>query len=301
MARVGSLARTVDPQLMKAARLLPGGYALHRGLTVPRTLMNLAVRAGRLKGVESTAVNAEVAVRVHRPAAAVESGAALLWIHGGGMVMGGAGQEDRFCRRLVNFTDVAVAAVDHRLAPEFPYPTPLEDCYTALRWLVRQPWVDPTRIAIGGASAGGGLTAALALLARDRGEIAPTLQMMVYPMLDDRTGASNGQPARIMWSARDNQIAWRLYLGGADPQIAAPGRREDLTGLPPAWIGVGTLDLFYEESLRYGRRLGDAGVPTQTEVAAGAFHAFDMIAPSASVSERFFASEVRALRSALVS
>jgi acetyl esterase/lipase len=267
-------------------------------LTVPRALMNLAARAGRRGDVEIATVTDDVAVRVHRSIAVVP-GPALLWIHGGGMVMGSAAQEDRFCRKLMNFTDVAVAAVDHRLAPEHPYPTPLEDCYAALLWLARQPWVDPTRIAIGGASAGGGLTAALAHLARDRGTISPALQMMVYPMLDDRTGARPDGRSRIMWSETDNQLAWQWYLGGVDPQFAVPARRGDLTNLPPAWIGVGTLDLFYDESVIYGRRLREAGIATHVEIVHGAFHAFDLIASNAPVSQRFFASQCRAVRSAL--
>jgi acetyl esterase/lipase len=175
----------------------------------------------------------------------------------------------------------------------------VEDCYAALLWLTQQPWVDTARIAIGGASAGGGFTAALALLARDRGDVGPALQMLVYPMLDDRTGAEPSQPPRVMWSGRDNQIAWRWYLGGADPDVAVPARRCDLAGLPPAWIGIGTLDLFYEESIEYARRLQDAGVPARVHVANGAFHAFDQIAPNASVSQRFFAEQCRALRSML--
>ncbi|MDW5609720.1 alpha/beta hydrolase fold domain-containing protein [Mycolicibacterium sp. D5.8-2] len=297
---MGAGLNAVDPQLKRLARVLPGGYSLHRGLTVPRALMNLAVRAGRRADVASTSVDANVTVRVHRPVRPQDRGPALLWIHGGGTVMGGAGQEDGFCCKLTDFTDVSVVAVDHRLAPEHPYPTPLEDCYAALLWLTRQPWVDPARVAIGGASAGGGFAAALALLARDRGEVAPALQMLVYPMLDDRTGAEPDQPARVMWSARDNQIPWRWYLGGADPQQAVPARHGDLAGLPPAWIGVGTLDLFHDESLEYGRRLRAAGVPAETHIAPGAFHAFDLLAPNASVSQRFFASQSRAVRAALV-
>lgn len=303
MARLGQRAEQVDPQLRRLARLLPGGYALHRGLTFPRAVMNLAVRTGRLKDVESVPVDPvrpEVSVRVHRSAASSgEPGPALLWIHGGGTIMGGAAQEDAFCRKLTNFTDVSVAAVDHRLAPEHPYPTPLEDCYAALLWLTRQPWVDPARVAIGGASAGGGFAAALALLARDRGEVVPAAQLLVYPMLDDRTGAESSQPARVMWSGRDNQIAWRWYLGGADPRLAAPGRREELSGLPQAWIGVGSLDLFHDESADYARRLRAAGVPAELHVADGAFHAFDLLAPNASVSQRFFASQCRFLRAGL--
>jgi acetyl esterase/lipase len=292
--------KSVDPELRKAARVLPRGYALHRGLKAPRAFMKAAGWAGRLRHVEVNSIDAHVRARVQRPAGQVDPGPALLWIHGGGTVMGSAAQEDKFARKLVNFADIAVAAVDHRLAPEHPYPTPLEDCYAALTWLIRQPWVDPTRVAIGGASAGGGFAAALAQLVRDRGEFAPALQMLVYPMLDDRTGAHPDGQSRVMWSERDNQIAWKWYLGGADPAVAAPARRDDLTGLPPAWIGVGTLDLFYGESTTYADRLRDAGVPVHLEVAPGAFHAFDFIAPKASVSQRFFASQCRSLRAALV-
>jgi acetyl esterase/lipase len=292
--------KSVDPELRKAARVLPRSYALHRGLKAPRAFMKVAGWAGRVRNAQVRAVNANVGVRVQRPADADRPGPALLWIHGGGTVMGSAAQEDKFGRKLVNFADIAVAAVDHRLAPEHPYPAPLEDCYAALGWLMRQPWVDPARVAIGGASAGGGLAAALAQLARDRGEFAPALQMLVYPMLDDRTGADPDGRSRVMWSERDNQLSWHWYLGGADPAVAAPARRADLTGLPPAWIGIGTLDLFYDESTTYAERLRAAGVPVHLEVARGAFHAFDFIAPNASVSQRFFASQCRSLRTALV-
>lgn len=289
-----------DPELRTLARLLPKGYALHRGLAVPRALMALAARVGRVSGVEVAAVNADVTVRVHRARSMSEPGPAMLWIHGGGTLMGTAAQEDRFCRKLVNFTDVSVVAVDHRLAPEHPYPAPLEDCYAALLWLSRQSWVDPARIAVGGASAGGGFTAAVAHLARDRGDVALTLQMMVYPMLDDHTGAHPDTERRVMWSGRDNQLAWQWYLAGADPMTAVPARRVDLSGLPPAWIGVGTRDLFYQECLAYGERLQQAGVPVHEEIVEGAFHAFDLIAANTSASQRFFASQCRTLRSALV-
>ncbi|MDX1887124.1 alpha/beta hydrolase [Mycolicibacterium sp. 120270] len=288
-----------DPELRTLARVLPKGYALHRGLSLSRSLMALAGLAGRVRGVEVAAVNADVTVRIHRPRGVKEPGPALLWIHGGGTLMGTAAQEDRPCRKLANFTDVTVVAVDHRLAPEHPYPTPLEDCYAALQWLSRQPWVDPARIAVGGASAGGGFTAALTHLAGDRGEVDIALQLMVYPMLDDRTPEPVWR-RRVMWTARDNQLAWRWYLAGADPEEAAPARRADLSGLPPAWIGVGTRDLFHDECRAYGERLRQAGVPVHEEIADGAFHAFDLVAPNAAVSQRFFASQCRAIRSALV-
>ena len=289
-----------DPELRKLARLLPKGYALHRGLTIPRALMYAAGAAGRIRSVESTSVNSNVSVRIHRPPHTVEPGPAMLWIHGGGTLMGTAAQEDRYCRKIANFTDITVVAVEHRLAPEHPYPTPLEDCYAALVWLAHQEWVDADRIAVGGASAGGGFTAAVAQRAHDRGDVPLALQLMVYPMLDDRTGNVHPQDRRVMWSAGDNQLAWQWYLDGADPIEAAPARRVDLSGLAPAWIGVGTRDLFYDECREYAGRLRDAGVAVHEEIAEGAFHAFDLIGANASVSQRFFASQCRALRAALV-
>ncbi|RDH79624.1 alpha/beta hydrolase [Mycolicibacterium moriokaense] len=290
----------MDPELRRVARVLPRGYYLHRGLSMSRAVMRLAGGLGRIDDVATAVVNPDVSVRLHRPATAREPGPALLWMHGGAMLMGSAAQEDSFCRRLANFTDVTVAAVDHRLAPEYPYPTPLEDCYAALLWLTRQPWVDPTRIAVGGASGGGGLSAGVAQLVRDRGEVAVSLQMMVYPMLDDRTGSQPDATGRVMWTARDNRLAWQWYLAGADPGKAAPARRADLTGLAPAWIGVGALDLFHDESRDYASRLRAAGVPVEEHIADGAYHAFDMIAPNAAVSQRFFASQIHSVRAALV-
>jgi acetyl esterase/lipase len=123
--------------------------------------------------------------------------------------------------------------------------------------------------------------------------------MLVYPMLDDRTGANRNGPNRIMWTEDDNQLAWKWYLDGADPVEAAPGRREDLSGLPPAWIGVGTLDLFYRECREYARRLREAGVAVHEEIAPGAFHAFDLLADRAPISVNFFASQRDHLWSAL--
>jgi acetyl esterase/lipase len=289
-----------DPQLRTIARLVPKGDSLHRGLKVSRTVMNVAGWVARKRGVEVARVNPDVTVRIHRPFGATGPGPAMLWIHGGGTIMGNACQDDGFCRKLVDFTDVTVVSVDHRLAPEHPYPTPVEDCYDALLWLAGQMWVDPARLAVGGASAGGHFAAAVAQRAYDRGDVDLALQMMVYPMLDDRTGTGSNQKPRVMWSGNDNQLAWRWYLGGADPAVAVPARREDLSGLAPAWIGVGSEDLFYEECVAYAERLSRAGVPVQEHVAAGAFHAFDVIASKTSVSQRFFASQCRAMRAALV-
>ena len=289
----------LDPGLRKVARVLPRGYALYGGYKLQRGLMNLMGNAGRLRHIPVAAVNEHVTVRLHRPFGLPERAPAMLWIHGGGTIMGHAAQDDKYLRKLSHLTGVAVAAVEHRLAPEHPYPTRVEDCYAALLWLARQPWVDPDRVAVGGASVGGHFAAAVAQRTHDRNKIKLSFQMLVYPMLDDRTGANRDGPRRIMWTETDNQLAWRWYLNGADPKEAAPARREDLSGLAPAWIGVGTLDLFYQECLEYGQRLREAGVPVHEEIAPGAFHAFDQVADKAPISLKFFASQCDHLRKAL--
>ncbi|MGW6425555.1 alpha/beta hydrolase [Nocardia sp. NPDC055053] len=268
-------------------------------------LMRGLVRILRLRPsphVTETTTDAGVRIRLHRPRHPVAGPLpALLWIHGGGYVLGLPEQDDAVCRRLAESLGIAVAAVDYRLAPEHPYPAGLEDCYDAMTWLARHPDIDARGVAIGGASAGGGLTTSLALLARDRGEVAPAFQLLVYPMLDDRTSArSDLDDTRWrLWDRRSNHFGWTAYLGDADPEIAVPARRTDLSGTAPAWIGVGTADLFHDESIAYSKRLADAGVPCTVEIVPGAFHGFDLVMPNAPVSRSFFASQREALRAAL--
>ena len=230
---------------------------------------------------------------------APEPGPALLWIHGGGYVIGSAAQDDPVCRRFARELGITVAAVDYRLAPEHPHPIPLEDCYAALAWLARLPSVDPARVAIGGASAGGGLAAALALLARDRGEIAR--RSTAAGVSDARRphrprGTASTDPHHRLWTQQSNVYGWSSYVGDADPDVAVPARRDDLSGLPPAWIGVGTNDLFHDEDVEYAERLKAAGVPCEVEIVPGAFHGFDAMVAKAPVSKAFFASQVDWLR-----
>ena len=286
------------PDLRRVARLIP--KQVINPVTFP--LMRMATRAmwRRVpKDIEALTLSSGVRVRVFRPAAG--SGAALLWIHGGGYVIGHAAQDDVLCRRYSRELGIVVVSVDYGLAPENPYPAPLEDCYSALTWLAGLPSVDRSRVAIGGASAGGGLAAALALLARDRGEVPLVAQLLVYPMLDDRTVDREGldNPGLRIWNQASNKFGWSAYLGDADPEVAVPARRQDLAGLPPAWMGVGTLDLFHDEDLAYADRLNAAGVPCQVAVVAGAFHGFDGIVPKARVSQSFFRSQCAMLRQAL--
>jgi acetyl esterase/lipase len=285
------------PDLRRVARLAPTGLIGPRSLRLIRALSGLQRRRSH-DGVEVLTLGSGVGVRLHQPIG-VSHGPALLWMHGGGYVLGSAQQDDTLCHHFTRELGITVASVDYRLAPEHPYPAPLEDCYSALTWLAGLPAVDPARVAIGGASAGGGLAAALALLARDRGDVTPVLQLLAYPMLDDRSGVGPKNPNYRLWGPKSNRFGWAAYLGNADPQVAVPARRDDLSGLPPAWIGVGTHDLFHDEDIAYAERLTAAGVPCHVEVVPGAFHGFDLVVPKAAVSRSFFASQCASLRTAL--
>ncbi|MGV0836768.1 alpha/beta hydrolase [Mycolicibacterium thermoresistibile] len=296
MARSSKFHVDFHPDLRRFARFIPKQAVTPGTLPIMRAVTRLQPRRAPAD-IEVLTLPSGVGIRLYRPPGD-GSGAALLWIHGGGYVIGTAAQDDALCRRYARELDLTVASVDYRLAPEHPYPTPLEDCYTALLWLARLPVVDPDQVVIGGGSAGGGLAAALALLARDRGEVSPAAQLLVYPMLDDRTvdRADLDHPGLRLWNRSSNRFGWAAYLGDADPSEAVPARRDDLAGLPPAWIGVGTYDLFHDENLAYAERLRAAGVPCQVEVVPGAFHGFDAIAPKADVSQQFFDSQCAMLR-----
>lgn len=237
----------------------------------------------------------DVRVLVYQPTTASTALPALLWIHGGGYVIGSADQEDLRVKGIVSAVGCAVVSVDYRLAPETPHPGPVEDCYAALHWLYSHAGelsVDPTRIAIAGASAGGGLAAGLALLTRDRGEVPLIFQILIFPMLDDRTvTVTEPHPytGEFVWTPEANRFGWTALLGqepgGPDVSpYAAAARAERLEGLPPTFINVGSLDLFLEEDMEYARRLMRAGVPTELHVYPGAFHGFSMV-PGAKVSQ----------------
>jgi acetyl esterase/lipase len=226
---------------------------------------------------------------------------ALLYTHGGGYIGGNtASSWPKFSglQKIAQDHDCVVVSVDYRLAPETHFPGALEDCYAALKWLQANAnalGADPKRIAIMGESAGGGLAATLAIAARDRGEIPIIFQLLIYPMLDDRTGSTR-EPAphigRFIWSRQSNRFGWSSLLGvpAGSPNVprgAVPARVTDLRGLPPTYIGVGSIDLFVDEDMEYARRLVDAGVPTEFYLAPGAYHGFFFLAPDAAVSKRF--------------
>lgn len=231
---------------------------------------------------------------------------ALLWIHGGGFVIGTPKDESAFASRAARELGISVLAVRYRLAPEHPAPAALEDCYAGLAWLSQQDGIDSTRIAIGGVSAGGGLAAGLAQIVLDRGEIPIVFQVLVYPMLDDKTCLRAELSARRIpvWDNASNRFGWASYLGAAPggeghSAPAVPARRGDLRGLAPAWIGVGTVDLFHDEDVEYARRLVEAGVACTLHLAVGGFHAFDRLAAKTSISKDFTAQQLSALRDAV--
>lgn len=283
------------PDLRRIALVAPRQGVSSRTLRLMRAWTRLQDLRPTPGDVEVIGVSIGAGVRLHRPVGVIRPAAGLLWIHGGGYVMGTAKQVDGLCRRFSHELGIVVASVEYRLAPEHRYPVALEDCYAALVWLAGLPGMDPKRVAIGG----GGLAAALALMARDRGDVTPALQLLAYPMLDDRSAMAPANRSYRLWNPRSNQFCWTAYLGDADPQVAVPARREDLSGLAPAWIGVGTNDLFHDEAVAYSERLTQAGVPCHLEVVTGAFHGFDLLAPKVPVSQAFFASQCTGLRSAL--
>jgi acetyl esterase/lipase len=222
-----------------------------------------------------------VRVRVHRPVGDDRALPCFYSIHGGGYVLGSYEVDDaRFDRWCPRYGCVGVS-VDYRLAPETPFPGPLDDCYAGLKWVYdnhRELGVDPDHIGIGGTSAGGGLAAALALLARDRGEIPISFQLLDCPMLDDRQITPSSQLEGLkIWSRDSNKFGWRSYLGNLYgtpdvPAYAAPARASDLCGLPPAYVCVGAVDGFRDEDIDYAVRLNQASVPTELHVFSGAPH-----------------------------
>jgi len=235
-----------------------------------------------------------------------DSHAAVVYLHGGGMILGSVPIFDGPVSRYVASTGVPMLSIDYRLAPEHPYPTPVEDAYAGLVWLASHAAeldVDPNRIAVMGDSAGGGLAAAVAILCRDRG--GPTLarQILLYPMLDDRTVTSDPEIAPFAaWTYDDNITGWNALLGerASDSSVeptAAPSRLTDAVGLPPAYIEVGQLDIFRDEDISYALTLSRAGVPVEFHLHPGVPHEYDAIAFNADVSRRALADRHRVLKS----
>jgi acetyl esterase/lipase len=312
LAETITSAHLIDPEIAEFLKLWPIKGFNEASLPAARaTLLAIAAAQPEAAGIggdnlvreelliSGAAPQPDVRAVIHWPAGAGLK-PAYLHVHGGGYVMGAPEFSDDRNRALARFHDCAVVSPAYRLAPETKFPGALDDCYLVLEWLFLNAGdlgVDPTRIIIGGESAGGGLAAALAILARDRGVIPIAGQLLTYPMLDNRTGSSV-QPHELagefLWTAADNFFGWTSFLPcapGSDdvPPYAAAARTENLTGLPPTFILTGALDLFFDENVAYMQRLVHAGVPTGFHVYPGACHGFDLA--SATRLERAFARD----------
>jgi acetyl esterase/lipase len=284
----------VDPELRRAVARMPR-------LPVRRTwgrrvVRALVVRHGPgepVEGVDVRVLDEGQGLRVYTPAGG-GSGAALLWVHGGGYVIGDVVQDNAFCATTARDLGIVVVSTNYRLAPEHPFPAPLDDVSAAWQWLqgsTRSLGLDQERIAVGGSSAGAGLAACLAQRLYDADGIQPIGQWLLSPMLDDRTAARPELDAvrHRVWHNTANRTGWAAYLGsepGAPrtPDHAVASRRADLSGLSPAWISVGDIDLFADECRTYADRLREAGVDCAFDLVPGAPHGFESWAPDTHIA-----------------
>lgn len=307
----------IDPEsrgpLDMLLEMFPGGFN-----SIPDIVRRREVVSGLLAGMEVPenpnvvkedrtvpGPDGEIPVRIYRPVDAAGQLPGIYFIHGGGMILGDIDGEDATATMICDRVGAVVVSVGYRLAPEHPHPAPVEDCYAGLVWTAKNAadlGMDPARLALYGGSAGGGLVIGVALLARDRGGPAITFMMPIYPMIDDRneTPSSHEITDVGLWDRAGNIEAWAWYLGGKEPdQYAAPARAEDLSGLPPTYIDVGTVDLFRDEDIAFAQRLMQAGVPTELHVNPGSYHASENFAGEAALSRRIWDQRIDALRRAL--
>jgi len=250
------------------------------------------------KKIPSTGRNIEVwIVRPTVNAKPKEKTPGILWIHGGGYVTGMAGMI--YMSRAIDLVKkygAVVVTPEYRLAGEVPYPAALEDCYASLKYLkehTEELGVNASQIMVGGESAGGGLTAAVCMYARDKGEVNIAYQMPLYPMIDDRDTESSRNNHAPVWNTKKNHKAWKAYIGHLDKKnilpYAVPARQTDYSNLPPAYTFVGDIELFYCETLTFVENLKNAGVEAKIDVYPGCFHAFDMMLPFLKVSKKAIA------------
>ena len=285
----------LDPEVAEATKLVPFGDLTVDVLPPLRVRFEMPVSDRVERTDRLVPGDPAVAARVHRAKGADGTRPCVYSMHGGGYVLGTNLLDDmrfdEWCPKL----DIVGASVDYRLAPETPYPGPLEDCYRGLKWTyehAEELGIDRDRIGVMGVSAGGGLAAALCLLARERGEIPVAFQLLDQPMLDDRQiTPSSREDGLAVWSRDSNTFGWKAYLGdlyGRDdvPPTAAPARASDLSGLPPTFVSVGAADGFRDEDVDYATRLNQAGVPTELHVYPGACHGFNVMAPNAEITKQ---------------
>ncbi|MGC1377623.1 MAG: alpha/beta hydrolase [Anaerolineales bacterium] len=305
----------IHPELQQAAKKSPKFNFNKKNLWLINLLMPLMPSPKTPEDilVENISIprqadQTKIRLRIYKPKSIAAPTPVLIWMHGGGYVVGRPEQDDGGCTQYVHELGITVVSVDYRCAPKYPFPAGLEDSYAVLEWVAshsQQLGVDAKRIAIGGASAGGGLAAALVQLAHDRQKTKPIFQLLVYPMLDDRTvlRADIDDSNNVTWSQKSNRFGWESYLGkecGAEdvPAYSVPARRKDLSGLPPAWISVGSLDIFHDEDVAYAQRLKECGIACEIDVIPGAFHGFDVFDPLVPIIQDFRRAQISALKNA---
>jgi triacylglycerol lipase len=309
----------VDPELAPILDLLPDMRVSAETLDATRARIAAMTQMGLDTADRTVAVTEHVApglngapdvrVRLYKPIGLRADAPVIYHIHGGGFLFGSAALGDPRNRQWAKAADAALVSIDYRLAPEHPYPAALDDCHAVLAWLHAEGpslGLDPARIALRGESAGGSLAAALCLKMRDEAGPKIAFQLLIYPMLDDRTCVAaepNPFAGQFVWDHESNAFGWSSWLGrspgSADvPHLAAPARAKDLSGLPPTMIATAALDMFVDENLAYAGRLIRAGVPTELYVAPGAFHGFESMVPDAWVSRALTGRCLDALRRA---
>jgi acetyl esterase len=273
--------------------------------------IRLSVAAG-LRSMQDPGVEVQdrvgapgVPIRVYTPREHRSPPPAIIYFHGGAFVLGDLDLEHPRCLEMARQTGAVVVSAGYRLAPEHPFPAPLEDCWATFNWVTQagELEVDVARVAVAGASAGGALAAAVSLVARDRGGRMPRFQLLLYPVIDDRmTTQSMSVFVDIPgWNRKNSEHMWAHYLGRERKNVspyAAPSRAHDLRCLPPAYIMTADQDALRDEGIQYAQRLMEAGVPTELHHYPGTFHGFDTLA-SNDLTSRARAEHYAALRKAL--
>lgn len=298
------------PPLEALWEAMPGGFNSIPDIVARRAAMS-ASRAAIPKGnfpqlqvaeYQYPGPENELTLRLYRPETAAADSPGLIYIHGGGMIMGDLESQDENMREAATELNIPIASIDYRKAPEHPYPAAPEDCYAGVSWVfanAQSLGMDPTNIGLMGASAGGGLALAVALMLRDRQGPSLKYLLPIYPMIDDRheTTSSNEVVDIGIWDRAGSIEAWNWYLGGAEADsYAAPARAENLSKLPPTYIDVGDLDLFRDENITIVQRLSAAGVSVEFHLWPGAYHASELFAPNAALSRKIWSTRYTAIR-----
>ena len=293
----GAVLSMLPPDLLDMSDIEAGRARLDglmQAMPAPEMPANVSVTEVQAPGLDG---EPDARVKLYRPDGLAPGAPAIYWMHGGGMVLLSADNDDFRCASRALAHNCLVASVDYRLAPESPAPALINDCYAGLRWLAASAdelGIDANRILVGGASAGGGLAAGLSLKARDMGGPAIAAQLLIYPMLDHRneTPSSHAIHDLRVWNRSANEYAWQAYLGGNKPDIyASPSIADDLSGLPPAYINVGSFDMFLDEDIAYAQALHRAGVACELHVYPGAFHGSDGFVIDHPTTQRWIADQ----------